>query len=286
MQELPNSQEKRAKHDYTSELELKCLLIRINNKRSGKTLTEKHNSKIQRYISLYNKLNNIKYKDTKSTQRKIRLREKLKSLAISLSKESNTNKESYERFGEIILLMIKNILKKPNFSGYTYTDEFYSDAIHKIIKYMHNFDSEKISKSTGVQVNAFAYVSQIIHNSILFIIISKNKEQDSIKEHIKSTIATDNIDMKEYEINNESRKITRFEMGKVSTDYYVDIKSTLLEELEERSEDFKEKKELINIIYNKNYRISFEEYNKICEFIASLKSEGCSFNIIRNKKRV
>ena len=74
--------------------------------------------------------------------------------------------------------MIKNILKKPNFSGYTWKEDFYSDATYRVLKYLHNFNHTKTSEKTGQSVNAFSYISQIIHNSIVYIINTNNQEID------------------------------------------------------------------------------------------------------------
>ena len=80
--------------------------------------------------------------------------------------------------------MINRIMTKPQFSGYTYKDDFTSDAVFKILKYLDNFDHTLISKTSGQHVNAFAYITQIIHNSIMYIINTKKAEQDFIKSQI------------------------------------------------------------------------------------------------------
>ena len=78
--------------------------------------------------------------------------------------------------------MIKKILTKPQFSGYSFKDDFYSDASYKILKYIHNFDHTKTSKITGLHVNAFSYVSQIIHNSIIYIIGEHKKYNSRLQD--------------------------------------------------------------------------------------------------------
>jgi len=112
------------------------------------------------------------------------IKTKLKNKIITLSEVTLSDSATYERFGEVILLMIRNILKKPQFSGYTFKDDFCSDAIYKILKYLHNFDHTLISKITNVPVNSFAYISQIIHNSVLFVINSKKKESQRLNEYV------------------------------------------------------------------------------------------------------
>ena len=123
------------KHNYTSELELKSLLIRIKNDREdigNKDL----NRRINKYIKWHTLISNKKY--LQPAKRNI-VKNHLKDKVVELSVRTKIDPVSYERFGVVILLMIKNILKKPQFSGYTYKDEFYSDAVYKILKYLSNF---------------------------------------------------------------------------------------------------------------------------------------------------
>ena len=127
---------KKMKHNYTSELELKSLLIRIKNKRLGLGIPDK-NRQINKYISWHTAINTKKYA-VPAKRNKLKLR--LKHRIVELSEQTSCDEKSYERFGEIILLMIKNILRKPQFSGYTYKDDFYSDAIYKILAYLNNFN--------------------------------------------------------------------------------------------------------------------------------------------------
>ena len=186
--------------------------------------------------------------------------------------------ETYNDFGKIILLMIKNILKQPKFSGYTYADDFYSDAVHKIIKYLHNFEYTKISRTTGTEVNAFAYISQIIHNSIIHIIIQKNKQQDCIKQYIHDTISDCSINVEEYEINNEStyRKVQK------SQEFVIaNVTDTLIKELELLEADFVEESS-VSIFYPHKYKISFKEYDLIKSF--SEKHKKNNINITRAKR--
>ncbi len=257
---------KRQKHNYTSELELKSLIIRTNNKKKS-IGTLQYNTIINKYIKLFVKLNNMKYdKPTK----KNKVKAKLKSRIISLSEMTAIDTLSYENFGGIIMLMIKNILKKPQFSGYTYRDDFYSDAIYKIIKYMHNFKHNMISKITNQPVNSFAYISQIIHNSIIFIINTKKAENDKLKKHIGMEAINSQYQLKTDEIFNKSTFIDEDEEhisiviesldGTSLYDYIIDNES-----------------EYINYIYPDDYSISFEEYEKLKEVLK------CKINIIKNR---
>lgn len=189
----------KSKNHYTDELELKTLLIRIKNQKlheDGKLFNDISpkekikrnkivNRDVERFIYIKSNIDEIVSKST-SVNAKVRLRDvqaKLKLRAIKKSESTICDKSSYERFGAIIILMIKNILRKPNFSKEYYLDDFYSDAYYKILKYLHNFDHKKISKISGYEVNAFAYISQIIHNSIIHVIKKRKIEEEKIRSN-------------------------------------------------------------------------------------------------------
>jgi len=170
------------KHDYTSELELKTLIIRVNNKTKN-IGTTKENNRIDKYVRFFTAINNTKYSKQKTIQKRNKLKTKIKNKVVELSLLTQCSESVYDRFGTVLLLMIQNILKKPQYSGYSYKDEFYSDAVLKIIKYLHNFDHTKTSKRTNQPVNAFAYISQIIFHSIWYIILKKKKENNNLKQY-------------------------------------------------------------------------------------------------------
>lgn len=203
----------RQKHHYTDELELKSLLIRIKNmklfedsKESGEVMSEfdittkekiilnkSINNDIGKFVYIKNNIDELeKTSQSKDSRRRFRaIQEKLKERIVAKSERVICDKFSYERFGEIIILMIKNILRKPNFSHEYCFDDFYSDAYYKIIKYVRNFDHQKISKISGYEVNAFAYISQIIHNSIIHIIQKRKSENLKIAEYFKENPDSD-----------------------------------------------------------------------------------------------
>ena len=259
----------KTKHNYTSELELKSLLIRIKNKRNGLD-NEKDNKKINKYIKWHTAVNTKKYEfPSKRNLTKAKLKDKI----VSLSVETSTDQKSFERFGEIILLMIKNILKKPQFSGYTYRDDFYSDAVYKILKYLHNFDHRMISERTGQTVNAFAYISQIIHNSIIAIINTKKKEQDNIKkqismEHLNHEFQISPTDYSQLKLWDEKKANEHLDVSIVETIELREIKTTLVDEIRKLESEI-ERVTRLNLYYPKDYRISFEEYNELKELLKS-----------------
>lgn len=254
----------KTKHNYTSELELKSLLIRIKNKRNLID-NEKYNNKINKYIIWHTEINNKKYE---YPTKKNKLKSKLKEHIIVTSEKTSIDAKSYERFGEIILLMIKNILKKPQFSGYTYKDDFYSDAVYKILKYLGNFDHTLISDRTGTPVNAFAYISQIIHNSILFIINTKKKEAENLRKQVQMDDLNHNLQIRNfdnyyYESPEEIEEKQEEQVKQIIETIEINvINGTLIDEINQLQDDIK-KATRLNIIYPKDYKISFDEYNEL-----------------------
>lgn len=257
----------KTKHNYTSELELKSLLIRIKNKRNGIT-DETNNRKINKYIIWHTAVNNKKYEfPSKRNLTKAKLKERI----VLLSEVTCVDAKSYERLGEIILLMIKNILKKPTFSGYTYKDDFYSDAVYKILKYLHNFDHKLISDRTGQAVNAFAYISQYIHNSILFIINSKKKEQENIRkqismEHLNHNFQISPTDYSQLKLWDEKAASGESDVSIIETIELNHINTTLVDELKKLEHEI-DRVTRLNLYYPKDYRISFDEYSILKEML-------------------
>lgn len=254
-------EKKTLKHNYTSELELKSLLIRIKNERADMEFNDSHNRRLNKYIKWHTDINNKKY--AQPMRRNI-TKKKLKDLIIAKSEVTAINQESYERFGEIILLMIKNILKKPQFSGYTYKDDFYSDAVYKILKYLGNFNHKLISERTGQPVNAFAYISQIIHNSILFILNQKKKELENHKKQVEIAALQQNMNLQFNDWYAEDKDIQLFEepIQKKETVIIKDIKTTLYDELIKLTDDI-DSCTSMEIIYPKKYQITFDEFNDL-----------------------
>lgn len=247
---------KKTKHNYTSELELKSLLIRIKNARQGLT-DQSHNSVIDKYIKWHTEISATKYE---FPTKKNKLRTKLKNRIVSLSEVTSSNKDSYERFGHIVLLMIKNILRKPQFSGYTYRDDFYSDAIYKILKYLHNFNHNLISERSGQEVNAFAYISQIIHNSIIYIINTKKKENDRLKNQVQMSNLDHNLQLQYFQFVNDIVREEEVEI--VNRIHLTEIDVSLYEEILALDEVI-EASSRLEVIYPHDYSISFDEYDKL-----------------------
>lgn len=190
------------KHNYTNELELKSIIIRIQTARklnktegSNKTITVdtkknvSENRKINKYILWASTIQKKNY----DPQKVKRVQSHIKDVVIRKSEQTPIDHRNYERFGAIIMEMVRHILTKPQFRGYTYYDDFMSDSVFKILKYLDNFNHTIISKRSGEPVKAFAYISQIIQNSIIYIISKNKKEQDFIKQQISIQTNNDNL---------------------------------------------------------------------------------------------
>jgi len=190
------------KHNYTNELELKSIIIRIQTARklnktqgSNKTITVdskkniSENRKINKYILWASTIQKKNY----DSQKVKKVQNHIKELVIKKSEQTPIDRRNYERFGVIIMEMVRHILTKPQFRGYTYYDDFMSDSVFKILKYLDNFDHTIISKRSGEPVKAFAYISQIIQNSIIYIISKNKKEQEFISQQISIQLNNDNL---------------------------------------------------------------------------------------------
>lgn len=276
---MTEPKQKRMKHNYTDELELKSLIIRVNNRKEIEGSESKEvddspesiakNHLINRYISLYKKIKAVK---TTKPNRKIRLREtrkRLKDIIIEQSVNTTIDQKSFEVFGSIVLLMIKSILTKPSFAKMGYDAEFYSDSVYKISKYIHNFDHTKISERTGLPGNAFAYVSQYIHNAFLFIC---NKKRDERKNHIKQVnmeLLDDNYQYKQDDLLVDDR--TKHHQNENIVTETVTIAKindgeTLIDHIKKIAEHAKEwsiNVDKFEIIYPESYRITFDEFNEM-----------------------
>lgn len=92
---------------------------------------------------------------------------------------------SRERYGQMVLKLVEKICLKGSFAGYSYRDDFYSNAIQRVLSYsLVNFNPDMISKRSGVRVKAFAYLTSIINNAIVEIINERKQEQIDLVEKL------------------------------------------------------------------------------------------------------
>jgi len=78
--------------------------------------------------------------------------------------------------GDCLVQIATRLATKPNFSGYTYKDEFIADGLENSIQALKNFDPEK-------STNPFAYFTQIIWYAFLRR-IDKEKKQQYIRHKV------------------------------------------------------------------------------------------------------
>lgn len=275
------------KHHYTNELELKSLLIRIKktricdgtvkssqtNARTDKETISK-NKIINKYIKWYTKILNTKSANLCNPSKAKKVQTHLKEKVIKLSEDCCIDKKSYERFGSVIMEMIGHIMTKTQFRGYSYQDDFTSDAVYKILKYLDNFDHTKISEISGQSVSAFSYITQIIHNAFLFVILKKKKDQEFIAEQmmLKRSELGMNIDKYNYTLKDkEAEPVTiRLELSENSNLCY----------------------ECMNIIETHKSKLKDKDYKLVIEYIENdenpLSIEDISFihNIKKSYKNV
>lgn len=235
----------RIKHDYTNEIEVKSLSIREKNKFYN-IGTQEFNSEINSLIAEY------------AISKDAALKEQI----IELSRKTQVDNQSHERFGEIVLLMIRKILTKPNYSGYSWSDEFYSNACYRVFKYIHNFDCDKKSDRTGNSVSAFSYITQIIIMSIIEVINKNNK----IQKELEKISSAHNADLGLFPSSQNATTRDNFREEE-DVEIIVDDFTRLVDEIAKYEKLHKN----IKIYYPKSYLIGFEEYSEIEKILKSHK---------------
>lgn len=236
----------RIKHDYTNEVEVKSLAIREKNKfyNSG---TPELNSEINALLTEYMQTKDIHLRD----------------LIIELSRKTQVDAKSHERFGEIVLLMIRKILTKPNYSGYSWSDEFYSNACYRVFKYIHNFDCDKKSDRTGNSVSAFSYITQIIMMSIIEVINKNNK----VQKELEKLSSMHDADLGLFPSSQNESTLNTFEDIE-ETEIIIDYEfKKLVNEIEKYANEYKN----LKIYYPKDYLIGFDEYSEIEKILKAHK---------------
>lgn len=228
--------------EYVNEDELKSAIIRLNN-----GLKDVYSANDLKRLRKY--IDKVKSKKLKSQ----RFKRALRAHIVRISERNAIDHRTFEEFGEMITLVIKNMLKKPNFSGYTYRDEFYSDTCYKILKYIKNFNHKMISQRSGQSVSAFAYVTQIVKNSLIFIIEQKKDENIKMRNMVslESHEKLENVNESTYDNTKEIIELVIY-INEVSKDL-VSVMKKYLDKTEES----------IIFEYNPTYKISLDEYEKI-----------------------
>jgi hypothetical protein len=92
---------------------------------------------------------------------------------------------SREAFGNMILKISHKLARCSNFIGYTWHEDFHSNALEKILSYsLTNADLEMISKRSKERVKIFAYITQICRNAFIEIIKLRKQEQSDMMKFI------------------------------------------------------------------------------------------------------
>jgi len=176
MQELQDN-----KHHYLKEPILNSELILVNNakllKKDPSIFNDEYLKEIndlrQEFIVLEERSDQG---ETGLQKEKRRVRDELREISVKTFVERDT-----QLFGQMITTMAKNIVTRPQFSGYTYREEMQSLAIQHILLYTWKFNPYQQSKITGQYISAFAYISTIIFNACIATINKFKLEQDKAK---------------------------------------------------------------------------------------------------------
>ena len=83
-----------------------------------------------------------------------------------------------EELGAMILKIAQRYASKPNFSGYSYKEEFIGTAVLRMIEQLHKLDLNH------PKCNPFAYLTQICHFKFIEK-INKEKKYQTLKTRLK-----------------------------------------------------------------------------------------------------
>lgn len=129
-----------------------------------------------------------------------KLREELHEYA-STYREAKANGKPTPKMsnylGEAIILIATNTAKRPNFSDYPYKEEMIGDAIENVLRYVHNYNSEKFK-------NAFGYISKLVWNAFLGTIeIEKGEYARKLKRMYQYGVIEDAFDVQDQDEDGE-----------------------------------------------------------------------------------
>jgi len=254
---------------------------------SKEVILKQFNEKKENYIKFLK--NRIEENTTSSEKADKEMLEYVENLTL-------TNKASKEKFGIMLLLIVKNLSSMPSFSGYSsnWKTDFYSNAIEKTLLYLNNFDDNLKSKRTGAKSKAFAYVTQICYNAFLNIIIERKQNEKELKNTI--SLESSNLDGLKNMHHKEEFVVTEQEKY---TAIYHESKITKLSELNKaikegikyikKSNDILEHNELIDEeikeLYNntpKNEQT--QDFDNYIEYLKAKKKDTKEKQIIESLK--
>ena len=196
-------------------------------------------------------------------------KEELLEEIIKIQTDPNADKT---KFATQCMLIINNLQKRPQFSGYTsnWTEDYISNSIYKMLKYIHNFDHTRISKITGESVSPFAYLTQIAKAAFLEVIKKRKREDSFIKETVQYHELEDLVNRANTNIENMGNR------SSLNNEYYYDddiihynLRKLVIDDIRfETIYDmlkylFDKDVKKVKIEYPKKYNISLDEYEKI-----------------------
>ena len=252
--------------DYISEPSLNSELILINNRKlleKDKSLyNDKYLARIEELRKEYEKYDS---KDNAQGLQKIKrdIRNEIRDLSVKTYVYRDK-----DIFGDMIISIIDNILKRPNFSGYNYKNEMKSLAIEHILKYTWKFDPYQKSEISKQYVSAFTYISTIAFNAFVATINKFNKENNKVKEDF---LETQKLFHREPNTSKYGKDFSEIEKVVI---FHLD-NSSLFENIQKITLDVND----IQIKIPKSYHISIEEYNKIADYS---KNTGKNFSILKD----
>lgn len=241
-----------SKINYLCEPTLNSELLLINNakllKENENLFNDTHLHEIEDLRIQYEKLDSDDSVGLQKTKRDIRNKIRDLSIITYVYRDDNI-------FGEMAMQVIDNILKRPNFSGYSYKDEMKSLAIEHILKYTYKFDTYKQSQLSGQFVSAFTYISTIIFNAFVATINKQNSEHQKAKDEFMETQKLFHRDHNESTYGEEHSNIEK--IIKI-----VNIESNIYDELQKIILDCRD----ILVQYPDFYKIDMDEYDKIIKW--------------------
>lgn len=98
--------------------------------------------------------------------------------ALEVSANVEPNEKEIARVYELLVLLSRRCLRTFGRNSPISEDELGSLAFERWVRYRENFDPTKKSQVSGVRVNAFAYMTQVIKN-IIFEVFNKSKKETS-----------------------------------------------------------------------------------------------------------
>ena len=178
---------------------------------------------------------------------------------------------SRQRFGEIVILINDKLLKKPCFRNYSenWTEDFKSNAIYKIFKYINNFDPEKISKITGKKISSFAYLTQITYMAFIEVI---NKRKNDTNDLMENMIPLQDLKPEHYVYSKFANESTYYpdEHRPDDTEYFIFplvstfvVNGIICDTLYDVLKTIRTNHDKVHVTYPSTYHISMIEYEDI-----------------------